>query len=319
MEKVELERTTCNACGSSEHVVWFSGLKDRFFQSEETYTLVRCARCSHVYLNPRPTMETLHFCYPFDYQPYVPMQSKASARLKRYVLLREVRECVKRRRPPARVLEIGCARGEFLEMLRDHGYTVAGVELDQGAAERAHARGLDVFPGTFREAGFPKSYFDIIYMKHVVEHLPDVRETLVEATRVLKPGGWLLVATPNINCPLVSYFRSNASDLDIPRHLNLYTTTSLTRQLSETGFKVVSVMHDSVPNSWVHSCRLQLENHPWARAFFRIENPIALFLFAPLSTTLALLNLSDRIRVWAISSPHQALECSNDSRSLAVS
>ncbi len=299
MGKIEFETTTCSVCGSAKCASWFTNLKDRWFPCEETFTLVRCNECGHVYQNPRPTMSTLRFCYPSDYQPYHPMRHGVSAMLKRWVLEREVRECVKHKSPPAAILEIGCAHGDFLEKLRTQGFKVAGVEFDEDVAKRARTKNLDVSAGTLREACLPSSSFDMVYMKHVIEHLPDVRETLAEVHRILKPGGYLLVATPNIYCPLVDCFGADALDFDIPRHLNLYSSQGLERQLREAGFAIASVNHDPVPNSWVRSCHLRLERYKWARAFFRLENPFALLLFTPLSGILALLRRSSRIRVWA--------------------
>jgi len=236
--------------------------------------------------------------------------------LKRWVLEREVRECVKHKSPPAAILEIGCAHGDFLEKLRAQGFKVAGVEFDEDVAKRARAKNLDVSAGTLREAYLPSSFFDMVYMKHVIEHLPDVRETLAEVHRVLKPNGWLFVATTNIQCVLVRCFGRDTWDLEIPRHLNLYSTTRLSCQLEQTGFKISEIQHDPVPNSWVHSCCLRFGRHGWARSFFRLENPLALLLFAPLSGALAILRQSSRIRIWARRDELYTPSCGNLRKSL---
>ena len=297
--KLEFEETSCCICGSCARTTWLTGLKDRWFAREETFTLVRCAGCGHIYQNPRPTAKSLHLCYPQDYEPYHGMRNPVVAFLKRLVLTKEVRECLHRKRPPATVLEIGCAHGEFLEALQGAGFQTRGVEFDPEAARRAQERGLDVLAGTLREAALADGFADIAYMKQVIEHLPDVPETLTEIHRILKPGGWLLVATPNVDCPLVRRFGGDTFDLEIPRHLNLFSVATLRQQLERCRFAVERVCHDPVPNSWIKSLRLRLERRPWARAFFRLENPLALACLSPVSGILALAGRSSRIRVWA--------------------
>ncbi|MBI4025173.1 MAG: class I SAM-dependent methyltransferase [Verrucomicrobia bacterium] len=298
MDRIEFETTICSVCGSAACARWLSDLRDRAFSRPETFTLVRCENCGHIYQNPRPTEASLRFCYPPDYGPHHAMRDGVAARLRRWVLQREAVACAARTPPQSHLLEVGCATGDFLEIARARGFTVAGVESDEQAAGRARSSGLEIFTGVLKEAGFHASSFDIVYMKHVIEHLPDVRGTLSEIHRILKPGGWLFVATCNICAPLTRCFGKDTFDLEMPRHLNIYSAASLKRQLDGSGFRVVTVCHDPVPNSWIHSCRLHLEGHSWARAFFRLENPLALFMFSPLSVTLAALGLSSRIQVW---------------------
>jgi SAM-dependent methyltransferase len=299
MASIEFEATVCSVCGSAHSNTWLTGLKDRLRSREETFTLVRCTDCGHIYLNPRPTKATLAECYPSDYEPYHPERSGMSAHLKDWVLRREVAECRRHVRPPARVLEIGCAHGRFLTLLADVGVSGDGVELNADAARLATQQGLAVFHGDLLDARFPDASFDIVYLKHVIEHLIDVPATLAEIHRILKPGGWILIATPNVDCPLVAWFGADTWDLDVPRHLNLYSPDSLRRQLVRHGLVVRSVRHDPVPNSWLHSLRLRLQAHPRIQCFFQMENAVALLLLAPVSLSLALLHRSSRIRVWA--------------------
>jgi SAM-dependent methyltransferase len=222
-----------------------------------------------------------------------------SAFLKKIVLKREAADCISQKPPPGSVLELGCAEGVFLEVLKSRGYHVEGVEFDSGVAARAKQAGLKIFSGTLIEAKLPSASFDMVYSKHVIEHLPDVREVLKDIYRILKPDGVLLVATPNIECPLVRFFQEDSLDLDLPRHLNLWSCDGLRKQIEGAGFEVLRISHDPVPNSWVRSLRLRFEKHPWARRFLVLENPLALLLFAPLSVVLALAGKSSRIRLWA--------------------
>jgi O-antigen chain-terminating methyltransferase len=101
----------------------------------------------------------------------------------------------------ASVVDVGCGRGEWLELLRDEGVDAQGVDLDAGMLEAARALGLDVHQGdaiTFLQQ-LPADSQGIVTGFHIAEHLPfDTLQLLVaEALRVLRPGGLLILETPN--------------------------------------------------------------------------------------------------------------------------
>jgi SAM-dependent methyltransferase len=102
---------------------------------------------------------------------------------------------------PARALDLGCGRGEWLELLAESGYQAEGVDLDDGMLAACRARGLNVRTAdaiaTLREAA--DDSLALISAFHVVEHIPfeAVRELIVQALRVLRPGGLLILETPN--------------------------------------------------------------------------------------------------------------------------
>lgn len=103
--------------------------------------------------------------------------------------------------PNPKAMDIGCGRGEWLELLRDIGFEATGVDLDQGMLAVSLEHGLDVRheDGLTALKGQHSDSFSMISMFHLVEHVEfDVMlNMLVEAGRVLKPGGVLLVETPN--------------------------------------------------------------------------------------------------------------------------
>ncbi|MCO7253981.1 class I SAM-dependent methyltransferase [Dickeya oryzae] len=98
-------------------------------------------------------------------------------------------------------IDIGCGRGEWLEILRDHGINAKGVDLDDGMLEACISSGLDVRVGDALE--YLKSFADsscaVVSAFHVAEHLSfdSLMELVHEAFRVLMPGGLLILETPN--------------------------------------------------------------------------------------------------------------------------
>jgi SAM-dependent methyltransferase len=101
----------------------------------------------------------------------------------------------------APVLDVGCGRGEWLELLRERGYAAKGIDTNRVAVEDNRARGLDAECGDGLSAmrAIPAGTIGLVTAFHVVEHL-DLDQLLAlldESLRVLRPGGGLLLETPN--------------------------------------------------------------------------------------------------------------------------
>ena len=71
------------------------------------------------------------------------------------------------------------------------------MELDPGGVATARARGVPVYQGQLADAKFPDNHFDAVHSAHVIEHVYDPVALLRECFRILKPGGKLVIITPN--------------------------------------------------------------------------------------------------------------------------
>jgi SAM-dependent methyltransferase len=134
------------------------------------------------------------------------------------------------------LLEIGSSTGEMLAAANST-FAATGVEADEKNSRIANARGLDCFSGTLADARFPDRSFDVAAMYHVIEHFPSPRAELRELHRVIKPGGWLAVETPNI---ATLWFRMLGARWRqfIPDHIFFFTPQTITRLCEENGFEV---------------------------------------------------------------------------------
>lgn len=103
--------------------------------------------------------------------------------------------------PERKALDVGCGRGEWLEILISNGFDPLGVDLDAGMLEACHALGLPVEQGDALEIlkRLPDNSLTVVSGFHLAEHIPfDVLNELVRQTlRVLKPAGLLILETPN--------------------------------------------------------------------------------------------------------------------------
>jgi SAM-dependent methyltransferase len=148
-------------------------------------------------------------------------------------------------RPGDRVLDLGCGAGRFVGALREAGADAVGVELAEGALERARRNvpGADLRlldPGGSVPLGHGE--VDLVWCSEVLEHVPDTVALLTEARRVLKPGGRLLVTVPDhgrLRRTLIALARHEAHYDPLGQHLRFYTRRSLTGALEATGYTFV--------------------------------------------------------------------------------
>jgi SAM-dependent methyltransferase len=141
-------------------------------------------------------------------------------------------------RSAAKLLEIGCGSGRQLEFLRQLGWQAEGLDLDPAAVKAASARGLTVHAGSLKEQRFPDGSFDAVVSSHVIEHVHDPVGLLRECGRILRPGGRLVIVTPNTASWGHMWFRSNWLALDPPRHLHLFNPISLRHAAEQADLRI---------------------------------------------------------------------------------
>ena len=209
--------------------------------SGEFYQVVVCTRCDLRYTQPIPAEDELANLYPETY--YV---SNRSNWLSADVLRRAFEHSVQwrhrqalLRRPPGRILDVGCGSGNFLAALHSKGWEVYATEFSDAAVAMARNRGITVHQGSVEDARYSDDFFDAISMWHVLEHVPAPRETLDELRRILKPDGLLVVEVPDSASLTFRLCGDSWMGLDIPRHLQHFTPTTLVRILNDAGFTPV--------------------------------------------------------------------------------
>jgi SAM-dependent methyltransferase len=153
-----------------------------------------------------------------------------------------------------RLLDVGCGSGEWLSLMKNQGWRVEGVDFDANAVRVARERGLDVHCGSLDEQRFPDDTFNAVTLNHVIEHIPDPLGTLTECARILKPGGRLILFTPNVSSLSHRVFKQHWRGLEPPRHLHLFSPQSMISLLKRASLQNVSlrpqiaesVIYDSV-------------------------------------------------------------------------
>ncbi len=157
----------------------------------------------------------------------------------RELTARERLDDLKRYVSNGRLLEIGSSTGEMLKAA-SQSFTAIGIEPDQANWRIVQARGLACRNTTLMDARFPDAYFDIAASYHVIEHVPSPRAELRELHRIVKPGGWLVMETPNIANLWYRLLGARWRQF-IPDHIFFFTPLTSRRICEESGFEVVEL------------------------------------------------------------------------------
>lgn len=267
----------CPVCGERASSELHAGMRDRVFGAVSgTWTLRRCAACATARLDPRPADEAIGRLYAGYYTHEPPRPNIApSGSLSRALralrnahvnarlgyrlepawgagriagrLLAPLAAIAERgvRNLPAgdRLLDVGCGNGQFVAEATAAGWRASGIDLDASAVEAGRRVGLDLERETVQErAAREPGAFDAVTLSHVVEHVADPVVFLRAAYDVLRPGGQVWVATPNLAAAGHRAFDSDWVHLDPPRHLVLFEHRGLERALRTAGFSDVSAL-----------------------------------------------------------------------------
>jgi len=221
----------------------------------EGFAFQRCTKCGLVLVNPRLTDEARWrevYTQAYHAPRRFSLPRRAVKGLKEWLLLpikprdRQVRRVrlVERYVPrgPIRLLDVGCWTGEFLERARElhPDWQLKGLEPGAAAAEVARSqRGLEVVTGALEEGSLPPQSCEAVTMWHVLEHLSDPPAAFRQVARLLAPGGFLLLRTPNYESLHRRLYRRRWCGFLPREHLYIFTLDTLRRLLEEAGLEMV--------------------------------------------------------------------------------
>jgi 2-polyprenyl-3-methyl-5-hydroxy-6-metoxy-1,4-benzoquinol methylase len=138
---------------------------------------------------------------------------------------------------PGRMLDIGCGPGYLLSALNDPKWEKHGLDVSAFACEYGK-QWATMHVGTIEDTTFPDNHFDVIVMHHVIEHIPDPERTIEAVFKVLRPGGTLLICTPDFDSGCARRFGENYRLLHDPTHITLFCNESMHRFLRDHGFVI---------------------------------------------------------------------------------
>jgi SAM-dependent methyltransferase len=237
--------SACLLCGSARFAPLFRASDRLYRTTEKEFSVVRCAQCGMVRLDPPPTPEELPQYYPDNYW-FAPDASAASGMEEAYrrMVLRDHVRFVERamRQTSARgpLLDVGCGGGLFLGMMRKRGFRVLGLDNSREAAAIAWRRQqAPAVCALLEHAPFGGGSVAGLTMFHVLEHLYDPRAYLMAAHGLLAPDGRLVVQVPNAGCWQFRLLGRAWNGVDVPRHLFDFRARDVEKLVESCGFEVL--------------------------------------------------------------------------------
>lgn len=234
----------CPLCDSKEATLWY--------KLGNTNTL-KCRRCCFKYVSPRLSKKQLLkyykninnnglFMKDFELRKHDhfndPVERKNKIRDRHFEI-----ETTNKFTNCARILDIGCGTGFYFEGLIGN-HELHGIELSQKAVAYTRKRfNALIHECDIDDAIFKEDYFDVINMTYVIEHLLDPVQIMKNIYKWLRPGGLLLVSSPNWSAIVSRIYREFFRLNDPCQHINIFERKSLDDFLSKSGFSVEKVYY----------------------------------------------------------------------------
>lgn len=235
----------CLVCGSP-------GLLEEFrctdhFVTGESFPLFRCKTCGFRVTASAPDEGEMERYYQSE--EYIShsdtskgLVSRAYHLVRKYMVLRKasvVRKSAGIRR--GSLLDIGAGTGFFLHHMLKEGWQVTGTEVNATARKVAgDERELHLLPAE-ELFSLPTQSFDVVTLWHVLEHLHHPEKYWQEFTRLLRPGGTLIVALPNPGSWDADHYQEHWAAWDTPRHLWHFSPSNLEMYANRNGFGLKSI------------------------------------------------------------------------------
>jgi SAM-dependent methyltransferase len=210
----------------------------------DCYELYRCASCRVVFTHPVPSSDQLLRLYTTG--QYLQGGGRAGyiagyevSAQSQGMLYEMILDQIGPPESEAKLLEVGCAEGHFLDAARKRGWEVCGVELSPSAAAAARSRfGVRVLEGHLEDQTLESSSCSVVVLLDVIEHLSDPARTVKTVARVLRPGGKLVIKTPDIGSAHARRLGARWEQIKPPEHLVYFDLGSMTRLLRSCGFEL---------------------------------------------------------------------------------
>jgi len=230
----------CVLCDGESYELVLTG-RDRMRGLPGEFRVMRCMGCGLCRTEPRiPEEERAKY-----YEPEEQVQAGKATRIGIYQ--KRLADRLQRalgRSSGKRVLDIGCGQGVFLEMMRDRGFEVCGVELGEESSRIAREeRGLSVVTGDLSDLDVEKESFDAVLMSHLIEHVEDPIALLERVRDLLRPGGVALLSLPNYRCIERRVFGANWYPWCLPVHLYHFDKHSIRRAAERAGLIVEKITY----------------------------------------------------------------------------
>lgn len=233
---------SCPNCGAKNIFFVFSA-KD-YTVSKESFEIWECKNCTQRFTQNIPDKEVIGRYYQSE--NYISHSDTSKGlinnlyhRVRKHTLVQKKKLIEKSTgKKSGNILDVGAGTGAFLQTMKMGNWKAKGIEPDETAREKAkELHGIELEkPGQFFE--FIPASFDAITMWHVLEHIHDLHQYIIQLKRLLTPDGKLFIAVPNYTSADAKIYQEFWAAYDVPRHLYHFSPQAIKKLLNTHGLKV---------------------------------------------------------------------------------
>lgn len=250
--------------------IFFQKVRD-YSVSKEIFELHHNPEYDLLITFPKPSIEKLPSYYESeDYISHT--DGKRSLFERMYHLIKNIAlknklKLINTKSQKGKLLDIGAGTGDFLVVANNDGWETNGIEPSEKAKAIAISKGVN-FSDNLSE--LESNSFDVITMWHVLEHVPNLEEYIIELKRLLKPSGTIIIAVPNFKSFDAEYYGKFWAAYDVPRHIWHFSKTAIDKLFSEKKMKLVEVLPMKFDSFYVSllSEKYKTSKMNFVRAFF---------------------------------------------------
>lgn len=292
-EYISAETVSCPACQQQVCQVLYR-YQQKDFQSE----ILKCENCSFMFARPVFIEElTERQMDDVDDAEMFGSSTMKSIYVKWFLQkeLREVRKKVKIETPL--LLDVGCGTGWTTSFWKNNGFAVHGLEPSVARSQMAREKyGLEVF-NDYLENYTPERQYDVILMRHSLEHFEDPSDVLAKINALLTDDGVVLLVVPNIDC-LGRYLFGTDWEWVLPWHCNFFNPKSIKRILHSAGFAEMTLYQTPSPLYFFDSLGRKLNTRLFAELRKKWQT-VLLLASTPFALLGAVSGMGDNITVIA--------------------
>jgi len=259
----------CVACSTNDLNLKYESVIDEFFGASGKYDFWECAACHTLQLDasngafpeerypPAYSYRKIRDKNKSDYRSKIKdtlllslsQGDKKRGTLERVVnyLISKIRKLIAGARtlgvgkPTAirkKLLDVGCGDGAYLEEMRLLGWEVQGVETSRTAVEICLEKNLPVNFGRIEDLGLKPESYDVITVRHVIEHIENPLEFLCNISGLISKHGRILITTPNATSANSVKYKQDWLGLDVSRHENIFSLYGIKKLIEQTDLEI---------------------------------------------------------------------------------
>lgn len=234
----------CIACDNSQFKIVYNKVTDTNQGAPGEWDLKVCAHCGLGVIDPFPTQEEVASFYVDQFYTEDGKRFQGWVEILREILawLRGV-DLARIAPQKGHLLDFGTGAGHFARVQQLRGWKVYSVDP---YSSKANCSDLSKLDGDQIRLGFPDHYFDVVTLWYVIEHLRNPDAAIVELSRILKPGGILVLAQQDFASIQARFFGPRWLILDPPRHIWQFSELNLLKLVARHNYKKCAVSHSSI-------------------------------------------------------------------------